>query len=115
MTRFKTYKKNPSVNYRGLEIDRDIVQEFLNDVTNTPPCPECGHDLWRVIISPGKGMIMGIPAFSTSEDEDEDERGNFLAIAVVNCDHCGYVKNFTLRAVQNWINKRKAQAEADDD
>lgn len=115
MSRFKRYKKDSSVHYRNLKISRTVVQEFLEDVTDTPPCPECGHDFWRVVLSPGNGEFMVIPAISPDvREDDEDEVSSYLAIAVVNCDNCGYVKSFTLRAISIWMEKRQAESEDDD-
>lgn len=113
MNRFKKYKDNPSVRYRKRDISRSLVEEFLEDVTHTPACPECGSNHWRVIISPGEGELMVIPAVSRTPREDDDEPSNFLAITAVNCDNCGYVKSFTLRAIRNWMDKRKAESEND--
>lgn len=113
MSRFKKYRRNPSVKYREMDIDREIVQEFLEDVTETPPCPECGEDYWRVIVTPGESQTMVIPAVSA--DTDEEDSGYYLAVAVVNCDTCGYVKTFTLRTIHNWMVKRRAASEGDDE
>jgi len=116
MSRFKSYKNESSVRYRKTEISRSVVEEFLEDVTHTPACPECGKDFWRVIVTPGNGEFMVIPAVSPDvRDDDEDEVSNYLTIAVVNCDNCGYVKSFTLRTIRLWMEKkRKAESEDDD-
>lgn len=115
MSRFKKYKKESSVHYRGTDISRTLVEAFLEEVTQTPPCPECGTDVWRVIVSPGNGEFLVIPAVSPEvREDDEDELSNYLTIAVVNCDNCGYVKNFTLRTIRNWMEKRNAELGDDD-
>ncbi|GEM_PF-3859681 len=113
MSRFKKYKRNPSVKYRDLTINRDDVQEFLEDVTDTPPCPECAKDFWRVIVTPGENETLVIPAVNA--DEDGEVGDHYLAVAVVSCDNCGYVKKFTLRTIHNWMVKRLLETELDDE
>ncbi|QDY50439.1 hypothetical protein [Stenotrophomonas maltophilia] len=107
MSRYVKSKGDSPVTYRDTTIDRAVVERFLKEKTQERPCYECGSDLWRLMVSPGKEQQLAI----TTVAPDDDDETHYMAVLMCTCDNCGNSKFFTLRAVRIWLRQQEKNEE----
>lgn len=102
-------------------------KKYLQDRTGSAKCPFCGHDDW-VVRGNSNGQVarskvldqsfvdelnqalysatrsLSDPNYHSSENSDTDMAANILGnIAIVKCQHCGYIAFFD-RKTMGYLN-----------